>query len=175
MPHLSLLYGEVGEAGRASAIEAVGGPRAYEGRSLPVGGVSIVDCRGPSTHWKRLLFVPCARGRVALLDRDQLNTCSRAGFAQQVSLLFEPCPELTERLYARRPFASHSALIDEAEKILCQEALPRSEKVAILAAHPAIGAHDAVLSEASRREQSRTATAPATLARLKELNAAYGR
>lgn len=105
-----------------------------------------------------------------LLPLDQLNSATPEAFEQALRPLFEAAPALAIALSAARPFASYSELIDRAEAIAL--AAPEADQIAIVNAHPRIGAQPATLSSLSRREQG--ADAPqALLEALQELNDAY--
>ncbi len=93
-------------------------------------------------------------------------------FDELIAEVFERAPVLTERLRASGPFASPQAILARARTLVA--ALSDAEKVAVLSAHPRIGADPATLSAASRREQRDDADA-ATLRELAELNDAYER
>lgn len=109
---------------------------------------------------------------------ERLNTLPPDQFEDAVRPLFEMAPPLARALHARRPFVSYSQLIDTAESIA--ESLPLEQQVAILAAHPRIGADPASLSAASLREQgNELGLHPAEVQRLysqlSELNERYER
>jgi OHCU decarboxylase len=103
-----------------------------------------------------------------------LNSLSHSEFAAALRPLFEAAAPLAEALYAERPFASYEALIDRAEALAL--GMPFDQQVAVLSAHPRIGANPATLSAASLREQGAAAEAgmdPAINAELADLNARY--
>ena len=83
---------------------------------------------------------------------DVLNTSSASAFADDIRPLFEAAPQLAHALYAARPYSSYAALIDTAESLT--RSMPLEDQVAVLSAHPRIGANPATLSEASYREQA---------------------
>jgi OHCU decarboxylase len=97
-----------------------------------------------------------------------LNSLSRGEFTAALHPLFEAAAPLAEALYAERPFASYTQLIDRAEALALS--MPFAQQVAVLSAHPRIGANSATLSAASLREQGAAAAADSELA---ELNARY--
>ena len=84
-----------------------------------------------------------------------LNASSPDVFADGVKPLFETAPPLARALYAARPYASYAVLIDTAESLT--RSMPLEEQVAVLSAHPRIGASPATLSAASSREQASSA------------------
>ncbi|KAK3829019.1 MAG: Oxo-4-hydroxy-4-carboxy-5-ureidoimidazoline decarboxylase [Benniella sp.] len=105
-----------------------------------------------------------------------------------VTLLFEPAEPIVQHLYAKRPFASYTALIDETGTFLANpESLEHEARLEIINAHPRIGAPKANLSALSLIEQgysaedaaklaTQAATSQddeATQAKLKELNERY--
>jgi OHCU decarboxylase len=109
---------------------------------------------------------------------DVLNSSSPSAFADGLKPLFEAAPQLAHALYAARPYASYSALIDTAESLT--GSMPLEDQVAVLSAHPRIGADPATLSAASYREQvhaTESGTDPDDLrtlyTQLADLNAAY--
>jgi OHCU decarboxylase len=99
---------------------------------------------------------------------ETLNTLPREAFAEALKPLFETAPPLADALYAERPFGSYAALIDRAEAIAA--ALPESEQITVVNAHPRIGESAARMSAISAREQGASSAADAELARL---NAEY--
>jgi len=99
-----------------------------------------------------------------------LNTLPPTEFAAALRPLFEAAEPLAVSLYAERPFASYAELIDRAEALALGMAL--DEQVAVLSAHPRIGANPATLSAASFAEQGAASEADSELA---ELNAHYER
>jgi OHCU decarboxylase len=86
---------------------------------------------------------------------EALNTSGPDAFADGVKPLFETAPPLARALYAARPYASYAVLIDTAESLA--RSMPLQEQVAVLSAHPRIGASPATLSAASSREQASSA------------------
>lgn len=109
---------------------------------------------------------------------ERVNALPPDRFAGAVSALFEVATPLANVLYARRPFATYAALVDAAEALAL--AMPLDEQIAVLAAHPRIGADPATLSSASLREQgAELGMAPADVQRLyeqlSELNDRYER
>jgi len=104
---------------------------------------------------------------------DELNALPRAAFVEKLGWIFEHSPWVTERAWDQRPFASldalHAATSAEVERAT------RDEQLALLRAHPDLGAR-AKLSAASEQEQAGAGLdrlSPDQLARLMQLNAAY--
>jgi OHCU decarboxylase len=99
---------------------------------------------------------------------ERLNVCGPQDFAEGIRPLFEVAP-LAEALYARRPFASYEQLIDTAENLALS--MPDGDQVAVLAAHPRIGANAATMSAASYAEQGYAAEADLSAAELERVYA----
>ena len=68
-----------------------------------------------------------------------------------IARLFEHAPILVERLSAEAPFATREAFLTRARTFI--DGMSVSERIAVLNAHPRIGATEASLSADSRREQ----------------------
>jgi OHCU decarboxylase len=109
---------------------------------------------------------------------DTLNAVPREAFAEALRPLFEAAAPLARSLYAARPFRSYSDLIDTAESVT--RSMSFADQVAVLSAHPRIGADPATLSAASYREQGYSAESAlnsgeptSVYAQLAELNAEY--
>lgn len=85
---------------------------------------------------------------------------------------FERAPALVDRLVAEAPFPSAEAATARARSLL--EAMTERDRIAVLDAHPRIGADPRILSADSAREQGGGGD-PAVIERLTELNAAYER
>ncbi|KAG0290335.1 hypothetical protein BGZ98_003499 [Dissophora globulifera] len=110
-------------------------------------------------------MTPTAAAPVSLPPIAFLNTeAAPSDFAVAVTLLFEPAPPLVQHLYAHRPYATYASLIDSAERLLLSISTPtattlltQDEQVAIINAHPRIGAAKANLSALSLIEQGYTA------------------
>jgi 2-oxo-4-hydroxy-4-carboxy--5-ureidoimidazoline (OHCU) decarboxylase len=81
---------------------------------------------------------------------DELNQLSVSEFADALAQLFEPAPKFAARLASERPFASDTVLLEAAARIA--RALPEADQVALINAHPRVGAQPAGLSAHSRRE-----------------------
>ncbi|GAC1315327.1 MAG: hypothetical protein NVSMB2_06640 [Chloroflexota bacterium] len=107
-----------------------------------------------------------------LLPLDELNSATQVSFERTVQALFEAAPPLAAALYAMRPFHSYAELIDHAEAFAL--AASEADQVAILNAHPRIGAQTTTLSPLSRQEQG-TYDSPAVLEQLQALNEVYER
>jgi 2-oxo-4-hydroxy-4-carboxy--5-ureidoimidazoline (OHCU) decarboxylase len=90
-----------------------------------------------------------------------------------VERLFERAGPLLERLRAREPYASGSALLVEARQLLFE--LSEAEQIAVINAHPRIGEHPARVSPDSFREQGyeHDTTPPEVLLQLARLNDEY--
>jgi 2-oxo-4-hydroxy-4-carboxy-5-ureidoimidazoline decarboxylase len=69
----------------------------------------------------------------------------------EIARLFERAPGLVERLTAEAPFATAEAFLTRARTYLAGMSV--DERIAVLNAHPRIGADPRVLSADSRREQ----------------------
>jgi 2-oxo-4-hydroxy-4-carboxy--5-ureidoimidazoline (OHCU) decarboxylase len=85
---------------------------------------------------------------------------------------FERAPALVDRLASEAPFASADAVVERARTLL--GAMTERDRVAVLDAHPRIGADPRALSPDSLREQGDEEDA-AVLAELAELNERYER
>jgi 2-oxo-4-hydroxy-4-carboxy-5-ureidoimidazoline decarboxylase len=86
-----------------------------------------------------------------MLTIEAVNTSDAVAVSRELSSLFEGAPEFAGRLVAARPFESEEDLFDSARAIARE--MPFEEQVALLAAHPPIGADPATVSPQSRREQ----------------------
>ena len=95
-----------------------------------------------------------------------------AGGERAIRHAFERAPVLTERLIAGGPYGSAQELLERARSLL--DKLSEPERVAVLDAHPRIGASPETLSATSRREQG-TDVDPTALDRLAALNEEYER
>ena len=92
--------------------------------------------------------------------------------AAELRRAFERAPALVDRLVAEAPFASAEAAIERARALLA--AMTERDRVAVLDAHPRIGADPRALSPDSLREQGDEQDAE-VLRELAELNDAYER
>lgn len=92
-----------------------------------------------------------------------------------IDRVFERAPVLTERLRSAGPFGSADEILAGAREAVAR--MSDAEKVAVLDAHPRIGADPATLSAASHAEQGGGSGAddPRVLRKLTELNDAYER
>ena len=91
---------------------------------------------------------------------------------RSLRVVFERATALTERLERHGPYRSTDALLKRARRLLKE--MTEEEKIAVLNAHPRIGADPATLSELSRREQGRPEEGEVSRA-LAALNEAYER
>ncbi len=82
---------------------------------------------------------PSASLRIVAVDRSAIGR------------LFERAPGLVERLSGEAPFATGESLLARARTLF--DAMNEAERVAVLNAHPRIGASADALSADSRREQ----------------------
>lgn len=82
---------------------------------------------------------------------DTLNAADPERFAEAIRPLFEAAPPLARALYAKRPFSAYADLVEVAESLALS--MSDADQVAILSAHPRIGADPATVSSASFREQ----------------------
>jgi len=90
-----------------------------------------------------------------------------------VERVFERAPVLTERLRSGGPLGSADEVLARARETIGR--MSEAEMVAVLDAHPRIGADPATLSAASRSEQGAGADDARVLRELAELNDAYER
>jgi len=105
---------------------------------------------------------------------DDVNSRDRAGFVEAVGFVFEDSPWVAERAWARRPFATIDALQDAMVSEVASATA--EEQLALLRAHPDLGAGSPKMSDASKREQMRAGLDGLSrphLERLTALNAAY--
>lgn len=103
----------------------------------------------------------------------ELNERDCRGFADAVGWAFERSPWVAARAWTLRPFESLAALHEAMAGVVA--AASREEQLALLRAHPDLGAN-LEMSEASTREQAEaglTSLARHELIRLRTLNAAY--
>ncbi|HEY4227248.1 MAG TPA: 2-oxo-4-hydroxy-4-carboxy-5-ureidoimidazoline decarboxylase [Candidatus Limnocylindrales bacterium] len=82
---------------------------------------------------------------------EALDAASAAEFKVAVAPLFEGAPRFLARLAAARPFAGWAALFEAARAIA--QAMPESEQVELVNAHPRLGAPPALVSKVSFGEQ----------------------
>jgi 2-oxo-4-hydroxy-4-carboxy-5-ureidoimidazoline decarboxylase len=111
----------------------------------------------------------------SLVGISDLNTLPCPEFTRALQPLFEAAGPLGQPLCARRPYASYSALLDEAAVLAAD--LPREQQIELVNAHPRIGADAATVSELSYREQGYAAEnadqAAGFYEQLRELNRRY--
>ena len=103
----------------------------------------------------------------------ELNALDRAHFVAAIGWVFEHSPWVAERAWAARPFATLEAL--HRAMIAQVEAASPEEQLALLRAHPDLGAR-ARISAASTEEQAGAGLdrlTPEEFERLHRLNAAY--
>ena len=92
--------------------------------------------------------------------------------APELQRVFERAPALVDRLAAEAPFGSADAVIARADALLA--AMTERDRIAVLDAHPRIGADRRALSADSLREQGSDEDS-AVLRELAELNDDYER
>jgi 2-oxo-4-hydroxy-4-carboxy--5-ureidoimidazoline (OHCU) decarboxylase len=92
--------------------------------------------------------------------------------ADDLRRAFERAPALVDRLAAEAPFPSADAAVERARALL--GAMTERDRIAVVDAHPRLGAAKAALSPDSLREQGEDED-PAVLRDLAELNEAYER
>jgi 2-oxo-4-hydroxy-4-carboxy--5-ureidoimidazoline (OHCU) decarboxylase len=111
----------------------------------------------------------------SLVGISELNTLPCREFTRALQPLLEAAGPLGQPLCARRPYASYSALLDEAAVLAVD--LPREQQIELVNAHPRVGADPAMVSELSYREQGYAAEEPHELGgvyeQLRELNRQY--
>lgn len=88
----------------------------------------------------------------------------------EILRIFERAPVLVERLAAEAPFATREAFLARARAVV--DGMSAPERIAVLNAHPRIGASASSMSADSRREQGRH-EGKAVLYELAALNEAY--
>ncbi|KAI8814453.1 Oxo-4-hydroxy-4-carboxy-5-ureidoimidazoline decarboxylase [Cladochytrium replicatum] len=89
---------------------------------------------------------------------QSLNDAPREDFVAAINLLFETAPPLAEKLFASRPFDSYTSLIDLTSSWILSNptAFSQDDLMAIINAHPRIGAPKHMLSAQSYNEQGYT-------------------
>ncbi|MBI2780275.1 MAG: 2-oxo-4-hydroxy-4-carboxy-5-ureidoimidazoline decarboxylase [Chloroflexi bacterium] len=89
------------------------------------------------------------------MDEDaypgEVDTEAAAAFIARVAPLFEGAPRFLARLASARPFGSWTALFDAARSLA--HAMPEAEQVALVDAHPRLGAPPELVSKLSFGEQ----------------------
>lgn len=109
-------------------------------------------------------------GRLSIAE---VNALDREAFVARFGGIYEHSPWVAERACSGRPFADRRALAAAMQQAV--HSAPRERQLALLRAHPALGARLA-LSDYSRAEQAGAGIAAATeseRAELRELNARY--
>ena len=104
---------------------------------------------------------------------SELNGADREGFIRAIGWVFEGSPWVTERAWVWRPFSSVDALHDAMTAIVAAATLV--EQLALLRAHPDLGAR-AAMTDVSTREQAGAGLDSLTreeFDRLHALNTAY--
>ncbi|MBA3628035.1 MAG: 2-oxo-4-hydroxy-4-carboxy-5-ureidoimidazoline decarboxylase [Chloroflexi bacterium] len=81
----------------------------------------------------------------------ELDALGATALAKALAPLFEGAPLFAARLGLDRPFGSYGALLERARVVAL--AMPEAEQIALLDAHPRIGAPPATVSPLSFREQ----------------------
>lgn len=108
---------------------------------------------------------------------ESLNRLSAPDFADVVAPLFEGAPRFLRLLADARPFTTDADLMGMAREVA--RSMPRADQVALLDAHPQIGADPASLSTASYAEQGHGSAAASddtwVAEELAMLNEAYER
>ena len=89
---------------------------------------------------------------------EEVNALDAGGFVAALAPLFEGGEGLLRRLADERPFDDEDALFEAARAVA--RGLPETEQVALLDAHPRIGADPATVSAMSRAEQGYDRTQP---------------
>lgn len=92
--------------------------------------------------------------------------------ARRIADAFERAPALVDDLLRAGPYASVDELMREAAALV--DAMTASEQIALLDAHPRLGADQATLAAASAREQGQ-ASDSGTMRELARLNDEYER
>jgi 2-oxo-4-hydroxy-4-carboxy-5-ureidoimidazoline decarboxylase len=111
---------------------------------------------------------------MAMLGIDDLNRASPDEFATALAPLFEGAPAFLRRLADAGPFETEEHLFDVARAVARE--MPEEEQVALLDAHPRIGADPSAMSQLSSAEQAGSGSAedPAWVnEELQALNEAY--
>jgi 2-oxo-4-hydroxy-4-carboxy-5-ureidoimidazoline decarboxylase len=123
-----------------------------------------------------LLLLPVA-ANAAEPDMTAINTMDRAGFTQKFGGIFENSPWVAEQAWDKRPFATldamHAAMVDVAKNA------PAPIQLVLLQSHPDLAGKEAqagAMTASSVAEQASaglSALAPAEMAQMSALNAAY--
>jgi 2-oxo-4-hydroxy-4-carboxy-5-ureidoimidazoline decarboxylase len=116
-------------------------------------------------------------GAAVLDDIGALDAMPAGEFAAAMAPLFEGAPRFLGRLAAARPFGSVETLFERARSIA--HAMPETEQIELVDAHPRLGAAPATVSPLSFREQGYDTARPVApdpddlAAALDRLNHAY--
>jgi 2-oxo-4-hydroxy-4-carboxy--5-ureidoimidazoline (OHCU) decarboxylase len=97
-----------------------------------------------------------------IADIGALDAAPDAGFAAALAPLFEGAPRFLSRLAAARPFGSWARLFEVAR--VTAHAMPETDQVELIDAHPRLGAPPATVSRLSFGEQGYDRDVAATLA-----------
>lgn len=104
---------------------------------------------------------------------DQINTMAEADFVSALGPAFEETPSIAARVWPQRPFSSVADLHQRMVAIV--RAMTPAEKLALIKAHPDLGARVA-MADASVSEQSQaglTGLSPAEYHQFQSLNQQY--
>jgi len=88
---------------------------------------------------------------IALPSMRELDQMDLASFISALAVLFEGAPVFVARLAADRPFGTYDQLLDRARVVAL--AMPETEQLELIDAHPRIGAPPAAVSPLSYEEQ----------------------
>ncbi|HUQ78914.1 MAG TPA: 2-oxo-4-hydroxy-4-carboxy-5-ureidoimidazoline decarboxylase [Patescibacteria group bacterium] len=105
------------------------------------------------------------------MDIATLDALPEPDFVAAVGPWFEGGPRFLGRLAAARPFRDESTFFARAAGIAA--AMPESDQLELINAHPRLGAPPASVSPASFREQGYDRETSAAIADLERLNLAY--
>ncbi|MFQ4140439.1 2-oxo-4-hydroxy-4-carboxy-5-ureidoimidazoline decarboxylase [Nodosilinea sp. PGN35] len=104
---------------------------------------------------------------------DQINAMAEADFVAAIGPAFEATPSIAAQVWPQRPFSS---VVDLHQRMVAiARALSPAEKLALIKAHPDLGARVA-MAAASVSEQSQaglTSLSPAEYSRIQSLNQQY--
>lgn len=105
----------------------------------------------------------------------KINQLDRDAFVDLLGAVYEETPTIAQKVWRHRPFTSILDLHQKMKAIV--EQMPSSEQLALIRAHPELGAN-VKMAEASVREQAGAGLSQMNEAereRIGELNAAYQR
>jgi OHCU decarboxylase len=105
------------------------------------------------------------------VDVAALDALPGAAFVAAAGPWFEGAPRFLTRLAAARPFGDAATLFARADEIAA--AMPETEQLELIDAHPRLGAPPASVSASSFREQGYDRETTAAIADLARLNAVY--